>query len=152
MATAGAIRQAIDEQRAVVPITVVESPDGASVRPGTRMLVHGDGTGEGSLGDRELDRLAVGEARAALREGRSGVRTAPGERDRRIADQRDFGAERPEFRHEDFCNAKGHVSLGDRFAVSHHVPALFHFRPLAAEMARIYGNLHAGQRFFGCGQ
>src|SRR5947199_2068056 len=73
MATAGAIRQAIDEQRAVVPITVVESPDGASVRPGTRMLVHADGTGEGSLGDRELDRMAVGEARAALREGRSGL-------------------------------------------------------------------------------
>src|SRR5436309_13645464 len=73
MATAGAIRQAIDEQRAVVPITVVESPDRASVRPGTRMLVHADGTGEGSLGDRELDRMAVGEARAALREGRSGL-------------------------------------------------------------------------------
>ncbi len=47
MATAGAIRQAIDEQRAVVPITVVESPDGASVRPGTRMLVHGDGSVRG---------------------------------------------------------------------------------------------------------
>jgi xanthine dehydrogenase accessory factor len=73
MATAGAIRQAIDEQRAVITITVVESPDGASVRPGTRMLVHADGTGEGSLGDRDLDRRASGEAQAALREGRSGL-------------------------------------------------------------------------------
>src|SRR5207253_6697021 len=51
VATAGAIRQAVDERRAVVTITVVESPDGASVRPGTRMLVHADGTTEGSLGD-----------------------------------------------------------------------------------------------------
>ena len=65
---AGAIRQAVDEQRAVVTITVVEAPDGAPVRSGMRMLVNPDGTSEGSLGDRDLDRRATDEALGALRE------------------------------------------------------------------------------------
>jgi len=73
VATAGAIRQAVDEQRAVVTITIVESPDGASLRPGTRLLVHPDGTSEGSFGHRDLDERAIDQAVGALREVRSGL-------------------------------------------------------------------------------
>src|SRR5438093_9459979 len=42
VATAGAIRRALEEQRAVALVTVVAAAEGAPMRPGSRLLVHPD--------------------------------------------------------------------------------------------------------------
>lgn len=62
---AAAMRQAIEERRSLVMVTVVTSPG----RPpaGARMLVHPDGTAEGSFGDPPVAERAREEALAALR-------------------------------------------------------------------------------------
>jgi xanthine/CO dehydrogenase XdhC/CoxF family maturation factor len=70
--TAGAIRRAVEEQRPLATITVVESTR-EDARPGARLLVHPDGTAEGSLGPADLDGRAREEARRALEERRSGL-------------------------------------------------------------------------------
>jgi xanthine dehydrogenase accessory factor len=70
---AGAIRRAIDEQRELVAVTVIEAPAGAPAVPGGRMLVEPDGTTEGTLGDPELDAAAVEAAALAIAEDRSRV-------------------------------------------------------------------------------
>src|SRR6266511_3515620 len=66
--TAGALRRAIEEQRHVVAVTIVESPgEPRSAAPvGVRMLVHPNGNTEGSLGSDSLDRSAIREALDAL--------------------------------------------------------------------------------------
>jgi xanthine dehydrogenase accessory factor len=80
IATAAAIRRAIEERRPLAAIVVTESTTGRP-RPGARMLVHADGRPEGSLGDVELDSLALQDAMQALAEERSGVvELAPGVR------------------------------------------------------------------------
>jgi xanthine dehydrogenase accessory factor len=71
--TAGAIRKAIDEQRRLAVVTVVEAPDGAPVRPGARMLVGPDGESNGSLGDPSQDERAAAEALSSLGDERSGM-------------------------------------------------------------------------------
>jgi len=71
--TAGAIRRAIEEQRPVAVVVVVEAPGGGPVRPGSRQLVHPDGKTEGSFADSGLDERARDEAAAALRDERSGL-------------------------------------------------------------------------------
>jgi xanthine dehydrogenase accessory factor len=68
VATAGAIRRAIEEQRPLVAVAMVESD---RIAPGSRMLVHPDGTSEGSLGAAELDEAARDEALRALGDERS---------------------------------------------------------------------------------
>jgi xanthine dehydrogenase accessory factor len=70
---AGAIRRAIDEQRELVSVTVIEAADGAPARPGARMLVEPDGTVEGTLGDEALDAAAIEAAARAIAEDRSRV-------------------------------------------------------------------------------
>ncbi len=70
---AGAIRRAIDEQRELVAVTVIEAAEGAPASPGTRMLVEPDGTIEGSLGDPSLDAAAEDAAARAIAEDRSRV-------------------------------------------------------------------------------
>jgi len=70
---AGAIRRAIDEQRELVSVTVIEAAEGAPARPGARMLVEPDGTVEGTLGDAALDAAAVEAAARAIAEDRSRV-------------------------------------------------------------------------------
>src|SRR5205823_7884101 len=70
---AGAIRRAIDEQRELVAVTVIEAPEDAPAVPGTRMLVEPDGTAEGTLGDPVLDAAAVDAAARAIAEDRSRV-------------------------------------------------------------------------------
>ncbi len=83
---AGAIRRAIDEQRELVAITVVEARgagnDGEGVaEPGARMLIHPGGETEGSLGDARLDGAAAEGAARALRQERSAtIRLADGVR------------------------------------------------------------------------
>jgi xanthine/CO dehydrogenase XdhC/CoxF family maturation factor len=74
---AGAIRQAIDDQRELVAVTLVEVEDGSAGAgsPGTRALVHGDGGVEGSLGSPELDARASSEGLEALASEQSGLVT-----------------------------------------------------------------------------
>ena len=70
---AGAIRRAIDEQRELAAVTVVEAPESSATGPGARLLYEPDGTVEGTLGDAALDQAAVDAARQALIDDRSRI-------------------------------------------------------------------------------
>jgi xanthine/CO dehydrogenase XdhC/CoxF family maturation factor len=70
---AGALRAALEEERPISVVTVVESSR-AEVEPGARLIVWPDGTSEGSLGDAAVDAAAEESARGLLREERSEVR------------------------------------------------------------------------------
>jgi xanthine dehydrogenase accessory factor len=70
---AGALRVALEEERPISVVTVVESSH-AAVEPGARLVVRPDGTSDGSLGDAAIDATAVEASRALLREERSEVR------------------------------------------------------------------------------
>ena len=70
---AGALRVALEEERPISVVTVVESSQ-AGVEPGARLVVWPDGTSDGSLGDAAVDATAVEASRALLREERSEVR------------------------------------------------------------------------------
>jgi len=69
----------------------------------------------------------------------------------RFADERDFCAERFEFRPEKFRDEKCHVALGDRFSVADDEPAFLHFRPVSADVARVDGDVEAFERPVGWG-
>jgi xanthine dehydrogenase accessory factor len=71
---AGALRAALEEERPISVVTVVESSH-ADVEPGARLMVWPDGTSDGSLGDAAVDAIAEEAARDLLREERSEVRT-----------------------------------------------------------------------------
>ena len=71
---AGALRAALEEERPISVVTVVESSH-AGVEPGARLVVRPDATTEGSLGDPLVDAAAVDAAVARLGEERSEVRT-----------------------------------------------------------------------------
>jgi xanthine dehydrogenase accessory factor len=58
-------RDRIEAEQAVAVVTVVQAPGGV----GARMLVLPDGSTEGSLGDEDLERRAVPDAREQLRRG-----------------------------------------------------------------------------------
>jgi xanthine dehydrogenase accessory factor len=62
---------ALDVDAPAVTATVVRPPD----RAGRKMLIFLDGSGEGSLGDPELDALVRADALALLRNGSTEVRT-----------------------------------------------------------------------------
>jgi xanthine dehydrogenase accessory factor len=70
---AGALRAALEEERPISVVTVVESSR-AGVEPGARLVVRPDGTSDGSLGDTTVDAIAAEAAQALLREERSEVR------------------------------------------------------------------------------
>lgn len=74
---AGAIRRAIDEQRELAAITIVEAPDDSGVKPGARLLVHPNGEVEGTLGDAELTGAAAGIGLDSIRQHRSGLAPLP---------------------------------------------------------------------------
>ncbi len=78
METAGVIRLAVEEQRHLVTVTVIEAEGGSAVRPGARILFHPDGATEGSLGSDPLDEAAREEALRALTDERSGIVALPG--------------------------------------------------------------------------
>jgi xanthine/CO dehydrogenase XdhC/CoxF family maturation factor len=80
-ATAGTIRGAIKDQRALVAVIVIEASEGGIAKPGSRALVLPGGRMEGSLGDPALDERARREGQRALESGSSGVvEMAPGTR------------------------------------------------------------------------
>ncbi|MGH2679580.1 MAG: XdhC family protein [Actinomycetota bacterium] len=70
---AGVLRTALEEDRPISVITVVEStrPD---VPPGSRIVIRPDSTAEGSLGDDAADAAAAEAAAALLRQERSELR------------------------------------------------------------------------------
>jgi xanthine dehydrogenase accessory factor len=75
---AGALRIALDEQRAISVVTVIESGhDGVS--PGARIVVRPDGESQGSLGTPEADAAATAAAREQLGLETSEVRTLLGD-------------------------------------------------------------------------
>ncbi len=67
---AGALRAALEEERPISVITVVESSH-PRVEPGARLVVRPEGSSDGSLGDATVDAAAVEAARALLRGERS---------------------------------------------------------------------------------
>ncbi len=73
---AGALRQALDEERPLSVVTVLESSV-PGVERGDRMLVHPGGDTAGSLGDAPADRAAADLALEALGEGESTAKILP---------------------------------------------------------------------------
>ena len=70
---AGALRAALEEERPISVVTVVESSH-PGVDPGARLVVRPDGTSDGSLGDATVDAPAMEAAKRLLGEERSEVR------------------------------------------------------------------------------
>ncbi|HET9672916.1 MAG TPA: XdhC family protein [Actinomycetota bacterium] len=70
---AGVLRSALEEQRPISVVTVLDSAD-PGVAAGARLVVRPDGEPEGTLGDGAVDAAAVEAARRQLREERSEVR------------------------------------------------------------------------------
>jgi xanthine dehydrogenase accessory factor len=73
VAVTHALRTALDEERPIAVVTVLESPDRSAAAPGARIVVTEDGPVEGSLGDDDLDGAATARAREALASGRSEI-------------------------------------------------------------------------------
>src|SRR5262249_27012512 len=73
VAVAGALRAALEEERPISVVTVLESETG-TVAPGARLIVRPEGAAEGSLGDPEVDASAVDAARELLAVERSEIR------------------------------------------------------------------------------
>lgn len=72
---AGALRAALDEERPIAMVTVLEGDDA-----GSRIIVRPDGTTDGSIGDAAADSDAIGAALEALSAERSEVRPISGHR------------------------------------------------------------------------
>ena len=70
---AGALRMALDEERPICMVTVLDS-DRVGVDQGNRLLVRSDGQTQGSVGDTTLDAAALQAAMELLRSERSEIR------------------------------------------------------------------------------
>jgi len=68
VATAAALRTAVEEERACCLVTVIDSGTD-TVSPGARLLLHADGRVEGGIGSDEADAAAADLARHALDSG-----------------------------------------------------------------------------------
>ena len=75
---AGALRMALEEERPISVVTVLESTR-EGVESGARIVVKPDGASEGSLGNPEVDAAAIDAAREQLDAQTSEIRTLPGE-------------------------------------------------------------------------
>ena len=75
---AGALRMALEEERPISVVTVLESALDA-VPSGARIVVKPDGSSEGSLGDAAVDAAAVAAASELLATQASEIRTLPGD-------------------------------------------------------------------------
>ncbi len=72
---ARALRAALEEERPVSLVTIIESADPDTIAPGARLIVMPDGTIEGSLGRPDVDGEATAAARDLLTAERSEIRT-----------------------------------------------------------------------------
>ena len=75
---AHALRSALEEERPICLVTVIESDVPEQVAPGARLVVRPDGEAEGSLGEASVDRDATMAARQLLDAERSEIRTFAG--------------------------------------------------------------------------
>ena len=75
---AGALRMALEEERPISVVTVLESPR-EDVASGSRIVVKPDGSSEGSLGDPAVDTAAVQAAKEQLAAQQSEIRPLPGD-------------------------------------------------------------------------
>ena len=75
---AGALRMALEEERPISVVTVLESAHDA-VASGARIVVKPDGSNEGSLGDAAVDAAAIAAANELLAAQASEIRVLPGE-------------------------------------------------------------------------
>jgi len=80
-----------------------------------------------------------------LGEGAQDVRADRGDGFGFVADQRDGRAERFEAGFEECGDVKRHVALADRLAITDDKPALLHFRPVAADVAGVDGDVEIGE-------
>jgi xanthine dehydrogenase accessory factor len=69
--TAGAVRRAVDEQRRLALVTLIEAPESTGLTPGARMLIDPDGGSEGGLGQEAIEERAKQAAAEAIRDERS---------------------------------------------------------------------------------
>jgi xanthine dehydrogenase accessory factor len=72
---ARALRTALEEERPISLVTVVESTEPEAIAPGARLIVMPDGAVEGSLGRSDADAEAIAAARELLTTERSEIRT-----------------------------------------------------------------------------
>src|SRR6266480_3934714 len=56
--TEAAVRRAVDEQRRLALVTLIEAAAASGLKPGARMLINPDGSSEGGLGDESIDQRA----------------------------------------------------------------------------------------------
>jgi xanthine dehydrogenase accessory factor len=69
---AGALRLALEEERPIAHVTVLDSAS-AAVRPGSHMVVHSEGRREGTLGSPEDDLTFAQEAEQAIEDAESRI-------------------------------------------------------------------------------
>ena len=72
---ARALRTALEEERPISLVTVIESAEPEAIAPGARVIVMPDGRVEGSLGRSDVDAEAIAAARELLTTERSEIRT-----------------------------------------------------------------------------
>ena len=72
---ARALRTALEEERPISLVTVIESTEPEAIAPGARLIVMPDGAVEGSLGRSDVDAEAIATARELLTTERSEIRT-----------------------------------------------------------------------------
>ena len=72
---ARALRTALEEERPISLVTVIESTEPETIAPGARLIVMPDGAVEGSLGRSDVDAEAIAAARELLATERSEIRT-----------------------------------------------------------------------------
>src|SRR6059036_1493072 len=72
---AGALRMALQEERPISLVTVIESAEPEAIAPGARLVVMPDGTVDGSLGRPDVDAEAIAAARDLLAAERSEIRS-----------------------------------------------------------------------------
>ena len=72
---ARALRTALEEERPISLVTVIESTEPEAITPGARLIVMPDGAVEGSLGRSDVDAEAIAAARELLTTERSEIRT-----------------------------------------------------------------------------
>ena len=70
---AGALRMALEEERPICMVTVLDPGNAEGVEQGNRLLVKPDGSTQGSLGDTAIDRAAAGAGAELLAAERSEV-------------------------------------------------------------------------------
>jgi xanthine dehydrogenase accessory factor len=73
VAVTSALHSALEQERPIAVVTVLESDEGSTAGPGARLVMPEDGPAQGSLGAEALDAAAAARARDALSSGTSEI-------------------------------------------------------------------------------